>query len=171
MVSGEKLRRRTLTCAAPHIISMTGAILVWKLPNSAKKARLAGFYLTLVFNISMVACMSLISSNVVGRTKKTVSAAAFFIFTCVGNLIGPQTFRKKHAPRYEPALITIVICNILAMCAMLLLFMYYRRENRRRDDLAKQNAAATTELSHLAEHETGEADLTDRENLHFRYVL
>lgn len=57
----------------------------------------------------------------------------YFLGYCVGNLIGPQTFRDKDAPRYAPALIVIVICNILAGICMAMLFVYYYRENKRRD--------------------------------------
>lgn len=172
MVLGDKLKCRTLTTAAPHVISMIGGILVWRLPLAMKKERLAGFYLTLVYSIASVGCMSLISSNVKGRTKKTTAAAMFFIISCVGNLIGPQTFNYKDGPRYIPALITITVCNILTIITMICLYLYLKRENRRRDRLAAEDAsAATPDARALAEHLAAQDDKTDRENLHFRYAL
>lgn len=167
---GNKFRCRTLFGAAPHLISMIGGILVWQLPYSAKKARLASFYLTLVYAIAATACMSLISSNVTGRTKKTTTAVMFFVMGCVGNLIGPQTFRDKDAPRYTPALITITVCNILTVITMVCLWAYYKAQNAKRDKLAQTNPEeAAADMSPLAIHDMNLRDLTDRQNLHFRY--
>ena len=47
-----------------------------------------------------------------GYTKKTTVAAMYLIAYCVGNIIGPQTFRPKDAPRYVPAEITILVCYV-----------------------------------------------------------
>lgn len=57
-----------------------------------------------------VAFLSLIATNVAGYTKKTTVAALYLIGYCVGNIIGPQVFRPKDAPRYVPAEITIIAC-------------------------------------------------------------
>lgn len=168
MVLGDKLKCRTLTTAFPHLISMTGGIMVWQLPIKMKKLRLAGFYLTLVFAIAQIGCMSLISTNVKGRTKKTTAAAMFFIMSCVGNLIGPQTFKHKDAPRYIPALICITVCNILTIITMVCLFFYLKAENKRRDKLAE---GCTPDAVLLEQHLANMEDKTDRENLHLRYAL
>jgi ACS family allantoate permease-like MFS transporter len=52
---------------------------------------------------------------------------------CIGNLIGPQTFRTADAPRYLPALATIVACDIVLLGLMITIHLLYRRENKRRD--------------------------------------
>jgi len=82
-------------------------------------------------------------------------------FYCAGNLIGPQTFRQKDAPGYAPALITVIVCNIIVLVLMMLIWFLYVRENKRRDKL--QNG----EIKSIAPG----ADLTDRENLNFRYTI
>ena len=43
-----------------------------------------------------------------GYTKKTTVAALFLIAYCAGNIIGPQTFNAKEAPRFRSAEITIL---------------------------------------------------------------
>lgn len=78
---GSKLNCRTLAAIPAHIVSMVGGILVWQLPRSLVRARLAGFYLTLVYAMGQTVCMSLISTNVTGRTKKTTVAAMFFVMS------------------------------------------------------------------------------------------
>ena len=70
---------------------------------------------------------------------------------CAGNLIGPQTFRSKDLPRYAPALIIIVVCNIVVMFLMVGLYVYYRTENAKRNKMAPSTTVADSS-----------ADLTDK---------
>lgn len=77
---------------------------------------------------------------------------------CLGNILGPLTFRNEDAPNYTPAKITIVAVEIAVLCAVAVLLFYYRWENRRRD------AAGT---SHQTDVEF--SDKTDRENRELRY--
>jgi ACS family allantoate permease-like MFS transporter len=57
---------------------------------------------------------------------------------CIGNLIGPQTFRTVDAPRYVPALGTIVACDIVLLGLMTTIHLLYQRENKRRDGAVTQ---------------------------------
>lgn len=81
LVVGSKIGCRTLTAIPAHVISMLGGLLVWLLPRSLVRVRLAGFYLTLVYAMGQTVCMSLISTNITGRTKKTTVAAMFFVMS------------------------------------------------------------------------------------------
>lgn len=81
LVLGSKFNCRTLAAIPAHIISMLGSLLVWQLPRSLVRVRLAGFYLTLVYAMGQTVCMSLISTNITGRTKKTTVAAMFFVMS------------------------------------------------------------------------------------------
>jgi ACS family allantoate permease-like MFS transporter len=83
-------------------------LLIVCLPLHNNIGRLFGYYLTQASPTPFVALLSLISSNVAGYTKKTTVAAIYLIGYCTGNIIGPQTFRPKDAPRYIPAEIVIV---------------------------------------------------------------
>lgn len=82
----------------------------------------------------------------------------------MGNLIGPQTFRAQYAPRYAPALATIVVCNTLISVLCVSLHFLYKRENAKRD-----KAAAEGRVEDMTGREFD--DLTDRENPAFRYTL
>ena len=63
-------------------------IPVVALPLENKKGRPAGYYLGNVSTVSLVALLSLISTNVAGYTKKTTVVALFLIAYCAGNVIG-----------------------------------------------------------------------------------
>jgi hypothetical protein len=45
----------------------------------------------------------MVSSNVAGYTKKQLTGAFIFVGYCIGNIIGPQTFKAKEAPYYHSA--------------------------------------------------------------------
>lgn len=124
------VQQRVLLGTLGLLVSMLGMILVVALPLSNNVGRLIAYYLTSASPTAFVALLSLISTNVAGYTKKTTVAALYLIGYCVGNIIGPQTFRPKDAPRYVPAEITIIVC--MGVCVLILLFIawWYRRENQ-----------------------------------------
>lgn len=128
------------------------------------KAQLAGYYLLMVSPGSMIVMFALVSSNVSGYTKKTTSGAIYLIGYCLGNLIGPQTFQAKDAPKYSPAKITMVAFYVVTLVTIPTLYFVNLRENKRRDKLAAEG-----QITHHLNSEF--ADLTDKENLEFRYVL
>jgi hypothetical protein len=47
--------------------------------------------------------LTIVSSNVAGYTKKQVTGAVLFMGYCVGNIVGPQTFRDGEKPGYRSA--------------------------------------------------------------------
>jgi len=49
--------------------------------------------------------LTIVSSNIAGYTKKQLTGAALFTGYCVGNIIGPQTFKTSEAPGYKSAYI------------------------------------------------------------------
>lgn len=40
---------------------------------------------------------------------------------CVGNIVGPQTFQAKQAPKYTAGVVAMLTCY---GCALLLIFVY-----------------------------------------------
>lgn len=81
---------------------------------------------------AFVALLSLIATNVAGYTKKTTFAALFLIGYCVGNIIGPQTFRGSS---YVPAEITIIVCQGACLIDLAFIWWWCKRENARKAKL------------------------------------
>lgn len=77
---------------------------------------------------------------------------------CLGNILGPLTFREKDAPTFTPAKITIVAVDSTAIVLTIVLLLYYRWENHRRDQNAQEHQQNIEFL-----------DLTDKQNQEFRY--
>lgn len=88
--------------------------------------------------------------------------AVLLISFCIGNIIGPLTFRAADAPEYIPAKITIIVTCAAAAVLTMILWAYYLWENKRRDKVAAEMGRG-----HKADIEF--ADITDRKNMEFRY--
>lgn len=132
------------------------------------KARLAGLYISAVGPVGFICCISCVSSNVAGHTKKITANAMFLIAYCVGNLVGPQTFIESQAPNYVGAKIAIVICSCVSFITLVLIYLSYYWDNKSRDNKARNSEDADL-MNHIENYEF--ADLTDKENLNFRYSL
>ncbi|EME81470.1 uncharacterized protein MYCFIDRAFT_211850 [Pseudocercospora fijiensis CIRAD86] len=136
--------------------------LIIGLPLDNNTGRLAGYSFTQATATPFVAFLSLISTNVAGYTKKTTVAAMYLIAYCVGNIIGPQTFRPKHAPRYVPAEIVILWCYGVGLGIMLFIYLWCRKENSRKAEITARPAYQKLENQEFS-------DLTDNENPEFVY--
>jgi len=161
---GDRYGNRLLISSSGLIISILGMLLIVCLPLSNNGGRLAGYYLTQSSPTAFVALLSLVATNVAGYTKKTTVAALYLIGYCVGNIIGPQTFRPKDAPRYKPAEITIICCWGVCLMDLMFIYWYCRRQNRQKEALR-----ATPGYQKLDGQEF--LDLTDKENPEFVYTL
>ncbi|KAF2102537.1 MFS general substrate transporter [Rhizodiscina lignyota] len=141
-----------------------GALMAW-LPAGDKAGLLAGSFLINTVGASLPLLYSWSSGNYAGHTKKVTMNAITLMSFCVGNIIGPLTFRDSDAPQYIPAKITIVAILAVCMVATGLLDLMYMLENKRRDQRA-QNLRPEDEIRDIEF-----MDLTDKENPHFRYCL
>ena len=131
--AGDRFGNRSLFSCLILSVALLGMILIVALPlKGYNTGRLIGYYMTQVNPAAFASVLSLIASNVAGYTKKTTVAALYLIGYCVGNIIGPQTFRPKDAPRYVPAEITIIVCYVLAICDLVFLWWWSRRQNRKK---------------------------------------
>ncbi|KAJ5987881.1 MFS allantoate transporter [Penicillium waksmanii] len=161
---GDRTGQRIITSLGGLFTATVGIILIVALPLDNNTGRLVGYYLTQAFPTSFVALLSLISSNVAGYTKKTTVAAVYLIGYCVGNIIGPLTFRPEDAPRYISAEITIIACWGVCLFILLFIWWWYKKENRRK-------AAIRSDPGYVRLENQEFLDLTDIENQDFIYTL
>jgi len=73
------------------------------LPPDSKWPRLVGLWLCFFQGLGFSMSLTMVSSNVAGYTKKQLTGAILFTGYCVGNIIGPQTFKSSEAPHYHSA--------------------------------------------------------------------
>ncbi|CAK7204676.1 hypothetical protein SEUCBS139899_007435 [Sporothrix eucalyptigena] len=148
----------------PNIV---GTIVLMTVPisHSTRVGLLFAYWLTMSFWGMTVILMAAVARNVAGQTKKSVSTAALFVAWAVGNIIGPQLFQSKDAPRYFTCFSVQMGCYVLDLILLSILWWYLRRENAKKDAVqVVDESAAETNLSNAFD------DLTDKENPNFRYM-
>ncbi|EEQ32054.1 membrane transporter [Microsporum canis CBS 113480] len=132
---GDYYQQRLLVSSGGLIVAILGTALMIALPETLPVGRLVGYYLTLACPTPFVCILGLISSNVAGYTKKTTVAALYLIGYCVGNIIGPQTFRPEQAPEYTAAKATILACFSACLVDMYFIWWWYTRQNAKKAKL------------------------------------
>ncbi|GME79321.1 unnamed protein product [Ambrosiozyma monospora] len=163
------VKHRLLLAIISMVITLMGTCML-AFANQNKQARLTGYYLFYIAPVAMICALSCFSSNVAGHTKKITVNAIYLILYCVGNIIGPQTFRAKEAPDYRSAKITIVACYVVSLLLLIILYYSYWAENRKRDCISQQKREDGNDPEFFMVNQEF-ADLTDKQNPHFRYAL
>lgn len=147
-----------------NAIVLIGAVLVSTLPDSNAHGRLGAFYILFVNTIPYIMCISLVSSNIGGFTKKATCGVMMFMGYSVGQIITPHFFLASESPRYPTGFRAVYVSVSLMIVIEIALVAYLYFENRRRDRIAtvSQGEADSTVYDFL--------DLTDKEHANFRYV-
>ncbi|KAE8310180.1 major facilitator superfamily domain-containing protein [Aspergillus transmontanensis] len=156
------------------LISLIGILLMRQLPVQKKWGRLVGVWLVTVFGAGFPLSLSLVSSNFAGFTKKSTVTAILFIGYCVGNIAGPQLFKKNQAPHYYSAFAAILACFCIAVLDVVLLRVYMVWENKRRDQKQGRVIEPETKEAQDSEDSTarrGVGDVSDWQNQNFRFCL
>ncbi|KAF1965479.1 major facilitator superfamily transporter [Bimuria novae-zelandiae CBS 107.79] len=163
VITGTQIAARYNCRGAMQIVwtamgGILGGGLIAFLPTSNRAGRLVGNYFTHVTGAFLPLSYSFAACNFGGHTKKVTMNAILLMSFCLGNILGPLTFRDEDAPEFTPAKVTIVAVDSTVVIAVLILLGYYRWENKRRDH---------AHIEHRLDIEF--SDLTDRENLELRY--
>jgi hypothetical protein len=117
-------------------------------------------------------------TTVAGYTKKQLTGAILFTGYCVGNIIGPQTFKASEAPRYHSAYIAMLVGYVVKLGAITVLYVYMYMANKKRDREQQVSgdggeALATDRDAKVRREgiESGMHDMTELDNKAFRYFL
>lgn len=145
------------------IIGLISSCLLYTLPTTNYHGRLAALYVSYFYLGPYIVSLGLITANTAGHTKKVTTNALVFIAYCVSNIIGPQFFLSQQAPLYPLGTAAILGSYVLSTIIIILYATYCWWENRRRD-------AVDEARGQRIHQDTDFRDLTDRENIHFRYV-
>ncbi|OJJ83123.1 putative MFS allantoate transporter [Aspergillus glaucus CBS 516.65] len=154
-------------------------ILIFLLPNIAGSfglrfvsadqmvGRLICYYLTGPYNAAFVMILSMQVANTAGHTKKVVTNAVLFLGYCTGNLAGPFFYKDAQKPLYELGIWSMIVSHLIEVVLIISLGFLLRWENQRRDRIQSQMEGG---LEGRDLDATAFLDLTDRENLNFRYI-
>jgi predicted MFS family arabinose efflux permease len=100
---------RCICMITANTICILGSGLLVGLPIDNKWGRLVALWLCYFQGLGFSMSLTMVSSNVAGYTKKQLTGAILFTGYCVGNIIGPQTFRDSEKPYYHSAYIAYVL--------------------------------------------------------------
>ncbi|KAH6652320.1 major facilitator superfamily domain-containing protein [Truncatella angustata] len=165
----DRTQQRSLTAIAMQLLCLFAAALLIGLANLGplydRAGQLAAFFLTGgACAIGYYLLLATVASNVLGTTKKMTTNVILFLSMAVAYLVGPQMFRDP--PYYYRAKYATVGLWAASVIILLVLYILNRWENSRRDKIQAQLAERG-----IADAENVEfLDLTDKENLSFRYV-
>ncbi|QQK40289.1 Major facilitator superfamily domain, general substrate transporter [Penicillium digitatum] len=160
---------RCIAMILSNICVLVGSVLLYTLPAEKKMSRLGAVYSLLTCTVSYIMCISIISSNIAGFTKKMTASVMVFVGYCVGQIITPQFFISSEAPTYPTGFRAYFVTASMMIVLQAALMIYYLNENRCRDKRSKGMVIADKANQHHI-LETDLMDLTDREQPNFRYT-
>lgn len=107
----DRFHTRSACMIVANLICIIGSALLVGLPDSNRWGRLVALWLCYFQGLGFSMGLTMVSSNIAGSTKKQVTGALLFTGYCVGNIIGPQTFKSSEAPGYHSAYVAYVACS------------------------------------------------------------
>lgn len=169
---------RFLTMIVANTICIIGAGLLVGLPDDNKWGRLVALWLCYFQGLGFSMSLTIVSSNIAGYTKKQLTGAILFTGYCIGNIVGPQTFKASEAPRYSSAYIAMLVGYVVKLIAISTLYAYMYLANKKRDREQAVSGDGGEYLQTEADAkvrregiEGGMQDQTELDNKAFRYVL
>ncbi|KAH8890081.1 MFS general substrate transporter [Thozetella sp. PMI_491] len=166
---------RAWLSALAYIPPIVSCILLITLPWENRWGLLTALWIRATGGIPYSVVMIWAANCSAGHTKKTAVIALYHVGYGLGNILSPQLFQPRYAPRYIVtwAVILGVAC-VFPMFLVLYLRWYLVKENERRDKLQQQGLIREIGIvEHVDESGTRtedvvdarQLDLTDRENL------
>ncbi|KAF4633548.1 hypothetical protein G7Y89_g4580 [Cudoniella acicularis] len=160
---------RLIVGSVAMIPPIIGTCLINQL--SDKWGRLIGVWLLAGYPTGFMVLLSLLATNVAGSTKKSTASAMVFVMYCVGQIVGPQCFKSSEAPGYHSGIVAMLVGFILNIVFNLALRVLYQLENRKRDRALEGKSEEEIEALREESRVQGFENVTDKENVFFRYVL
>ncbi|CBF77966.1 putative MFS allantoate transporter [Aspergillus nidulans FGSC A4] len=149
------------------IPNLAGAFGLRFVPESEQIGRLICYYLTGPYNAAFVLILSMQTANTAGHTKKVVTNAVLFLGYCTGNIAGPFFYLESQKPTYSLGIWSMIVSHLIEAVLISTLGLLLRWENKKRDRIQSQMEGGLEGRDLGA---TAFLDLTDRENLNFRYI-
>ncbi|GAA5914112.1 hypothetical protein JCM8208_005146 [Rhodotorula glutinis] len=157
---------RMLMVTVGNVVCVVATALLSFLPTSNHWGRLIAFWFVNVQSIGFTLGLVMISSNIGGYSKRSITSAMVFAAYCAGNMAGPQFIYANEKPRYQSGAYAMMAGYIAKLVAHLALWAIMFMSNKSRD---RKFGPADPKLAAAA----GMEDKTEsvKSNPNFRYVL
>lgn len=125
-----------------------------------------------LFGVPWILMFSWNTTSCAGYTKRLTRNAIIMFWFAISNIISPQIWRSKDAPRYIPAwIVQIVLSFFLAPLIGLVIWFILKKRNAERLALHKDGHGAVEVDGQVVDTNVAMLDLTDLENKAFIYPL
>lgn len=163
--------------------SIVGTILETSLPGNDKIGLLLSYWTTGVCTTGFVLSLSWVNAVTAGHTKRITMNAIMLSAYCIGNIVGPQMWQARFAPRNRVPWIVIAVCYTICPFLLWWIRIILSNENKRRDAEAESRSVDSESKDVYVEETLNDGtvvevkvdkaflDLTDIQNRDFRYVL
>ena len=119
-------------------------------------------------------CLSLVTSNTGGQSKKMLVSGIIWLGSCVGSISSPFFYKANQAPKYPLGIGSLLVANVIELVLFFVFRYSFMYENKRKEcQRAALQALQTAGVDPTAApglNETAFGDLTDKENPNFVYV-
>ncbi|KAI2620068.1 major facilitator superfamily domain-containing protein [Hypoxylon sp. NC1633] len=150
---------------------IVGTVLINQLQATNSWGRLVGVWLLGTYPVGFMIILGLLSTNIAGSTKRSVASGWVFVCYCVGQIAGPQFFKSTEAPAYHNGIVAMLCGFILNLVLNQILRLLYVFENKKRDKaLGGKSREEISDMKRESELQ-GFEDVTDTDNVMFRYAL
>ncbi|KAF7798393.1 hypothetical protein EIP86_009614 [Pleurotus ostreatoroseus] len=171
------------------IPSIVACLIEICVPLENRVAHLVGIYLLFTGGSpAFILTMSWVTSNTSGHTKKLATTAIFLVGYALGQTLCTQFWLDKYKPADRVPFGITLMSHLASIVCTLALWASFKKENARRDtlklhaertgvDIAAHEEYAYVDVTDSRNKECKQRvdkmylDLTDRENLAFRYIL
>lgn len=175
LILAKTTNSRAWLSALAYIPPIVSCILLITLPWANRWGLLTAIWIRASGGIPYSVVMVWAANCSAGHTKKTTVIALYHVGYGLGNILSPQLFQPRYAPRYIVTWSVILgVACVFPMGLVLYLRWYLDKENKRRDDLQRQGLVREVGIvDHVDENglrtedvvDARQLDLTDRENL------
>ncbi|KAI5449351.1 hypothetical protein NCC49_004756 [Naganishia albida] len=187
-----RIKLRFPVVALVTLLPIAGAIGLLLVPRDQSRSLLACYYIAMTLSVINPLLLSWGNLNAAGHTKRVVTTSISFVFSCIGNIVGPQVYLARERPYYRTGLYVDISCWSCLCLASFVMAGHLKRLNKKQElrriaagrvgkmkDLsimAVKEAAAYREVMRAegASSEAGlkeQEDRTDMENMDFHYVI
>ncbi|KAI1470599.1 MFS general substrate transporter [Daldinia caldariorum] len=123
------------------------------------------------YPVGFLIILGLLATNIAGSTKRSVASGWVFVCYCVGQIAGPQFFVSKEAPAYHGGIIAMLCGFILNLVLNQVLRFLYVLENKKRDKILEGKSEDELNAMERESNLQGFEDVSDKNNVMFRYAL
>ncbi|KAJ5368641.1 uncharacterized protein N7496_008401 [Penicillium cataractarum] len=155
-----------IACYIPGIIAC-GILYGVPVKSSTLSSHLAAIFLIPIVAAAGGMMYSILAANIAGYTKKTVTGTLFFSAYCVANIISPQTFLSREAPKYTTGVFVTLAAFIINIILFSVLYVVYSRENAAR----RREIEESGDMDDVSDLANAFSDLTDRQNRRLIYKV